>query len=82
MHSILDRALRLAGLVAVVGLGACQSSGPSAFASLNASPSGVPIALEVIDGPPAPVRSALTSELVSAASSRNVEIAGAAGPAR
>ena len=82
MHSILDRALRLAGLVAVVGLGACQSSGPSAFASLNASPSGVPIALEVIDGAPAPVRSALTSELVSAASSRNVEIAGAAGPAR
>jgi hypothetical protein len=78
------RALRLAAPLLMLALGACQSGngGGGAFASLRGSPSGVPIALEVMDGPPAPVRSALTQELVSAASTRQVELAGAATPAR
>jgi hypothetical protein len=78
------KALRLAAPLVLLALGACQSGngGGGAFASLRGSPSGVPIALEVMDGPPAPVRSALTQELVTAASARQVELAGAAAPAR
>ena len=81
MHGI-SNAWRLIGLAGVVALGACQSGGGGSFASLGGSPAGVPIALEVVDGPPAPVRTALTAELVAAASKRQVEIAGVSGPAR
>lgn len=77
------RMLRLAAPVLLAALGACQSGGgQGSFASLRASPAGVPIALEVMDGPPAPVRTALTQELAAAASARQVELAGASAPAR
>jgi hypothetical protein len=79
--AFMQRTFRLAAALAIAGLGACQASGGS-FASLGGSPSGVPIAFVSIDGPPAPVRSALTDELVTAAASRQIEIAGAGAPAR
>ncbi|HEX2553637.1 MAG TPA: hypothetical protein VHL98_08050 [Microvirga sp.] len=83
MDRTLPKALRLAAPLVLLALGACQGSGQGgAFASLRGSPAGVPIALEVMDGPPAPVRTALTQELVTAASARQVELAGAAAPAR
>ncbi len=76
-------ALRWAAPLLVLALGACQSNGQGgSYASLRGSPAGVPIALEVMDGPPAPVRAALTQELVTAASARQVELAGADTPAR
>lgn len=74
--------LRLAAFAAVLALGACQSGGGGSFSSLGGSPAGVPIALEVVDGPPAPVRSALADEMMNAASRRQVEIASSAAPAR
>jgi hypothetical protein len=88
VEGLIDRtslkALRLAAPLVLLALGACQSGngGGGAFASLRGSPAGVPIALEVMDGPPAPVRTALTDELVSAASSRRVDLASADAPAR
>ena len=57
------------------GLAACQSVS-------DGSPAGVPIAVEIIDGPPAPVRTALAGELATAASARQVEIVGSGAPAR
>lgn len=77
------KGLRLSVPLLIAALGACQSSNQGgSFASLGGSPAGVPIALEVMDGPPAPVRSALTQELVAAASARKVELAGSEAPAR
>ena len=77
------KGLRLAVPLLIAALGACQSSNQGgSFASLGGSPAGVPIALKVMDGPPAPVRSALTQELVAAASARQVELAGSDAPVR
>src|SRR3712207_1191704 len=58
-----------------LALGACQNS-------LSGSPEGVPVALESIDGAPAPVRTALAGELASAASERRVELVGSSAEAR
>jgi hypothetical protein len=55
----------------LLGLAACQSAGTA-----GGSPAGVPIAVDIIDGPPAPVRTALAGELVAAANAREVEIVG------
>jgi hypothetical protein len=60
-------AARLAIAALMLALGACQNS-------LGGSPEGVPVALESIDGAPAPVRSALADELATAASERKVEL--------
>lgn len=68
------RQLAAAGLMAA--LAACQTAGPAG------SPAGVPIAMEIGDGPPSPVRTAFASELVAAASERQVEIVGVGAPAR
>ena len=74
-----QRSLLAAALVA--GLPACQgSSGP--FAGIGGSPEGVPVAFESIEGAPQPVKTALASELVAAASSRRVDLAGSESPAR
>ena len=66
---------RLAAAAMVVALGACQSS-------FGGSPEGVPVALESIDGAPAPVRTALVGELANAASERKVELVGSSAEAR
>ncbi|WP_262299634.1 hypothetical protein [Microvirga sesbaniae] len=71
----MTRAGRLAALVLTVALGACQ--GP-----LGGSPEGVPVALESIDGAPAPIRTALVDELTSAATDRKVDLVGASAQAR
>jgi hypothetical protein len=68
------KAARLAIAALTLALGACQ-------ASLGGSPEGVPVALESIDGAPAPVRTALTDEL-AAASERRVELVGSSAEAR
>ncbi len=68
---------RLAAATMAIALGACQGSGLA-----GGSPEGVPIALESIDGAPAPVRTALMNELNTAASDRKVELVGASGTAR
>ena len=66
---------RLAALTLAAALAACQ--GP-----LGGSPEGVPVALESIDGAPAPIRTALVDELASAATDRKVELVGASADAR
>ena len=66
---------RLAALILAAGLAACQ--GP-----LGGSPEGVPVALESIDGAPAPIRTALVDELASAATDRKVDLVGASAQAR
>ena len=68
-------AARLAILALTLALGACQNS-------FSGSPEGVPVALESIDGAPAPVRSALADELAAAASERKVELVGSSAEAR
>ena len=68
--------VQLAAAGLFLGLAACQSAG------LGGSPAGVPIAVEIIDGPPAPVRTALAGELVAAANERQVEIVATGAPAR
>jgi hypothetical protein len=68
---------RLAAATMAVALGACQGSGLA-----GGSPEGVPIALESIDGAPAPVRTALMDELNTAASARKVALVGASADAR
>lgn len=73
----MKRAGRAAALAMTVLLGACQTDSFS-----NASPEGVPIALESIDGAPPPVRTALIDELTTAAASRKVELVGSAAQAR
>ena len=71
----MSNAPRYAAAVLLAGLAACQSVS-------DGSPAGVPIAVEIIDGPPAPVRTALAGELATAASARQVEIVGSGAPAR
>ena len=68
-------AARLVIAALTLSLGACQTS-------FSGSPEGVPVALESIDGAPAPVRTALMDELNTAASTRKVELVGASGAAR
>ena len=70
---------KLAGRLAAIGLmaalGACQTS-------FSASPEGIPVALESIDGAPAPIRTALADELANAATDRKVDLVGASAEAR
>ena len=66
----------LAAALVAVSLGACQGG------SFGGSPEGMPIALESIDGAPAPVQTALIDELSTAASDRKVELVGASADAR
>jgi hypothetical protein len=66
---------QLAAAVMMATLGACQSS-------VTGSPEGVPVALESIEGAPAPVRTALADELATAASDRKVELVGSSADAR
>jgi hypothetical protein len=68
-------AARLAIMALTFALGACQNS-------FGGSPEGIPVALESIDGAPAPVRSALADELAAAASERKVELVGSSAEAR
>jgi hypothetical protein len=67
---------RLAAIAMTMALGACQGS------LLGGSPEGVPVALESIDGAPAPVQTALLDELATAASDRKVELVGSSAQAR
>jgi hypothetical protein len=71
--------IKLAGRLAAIGLtaalGACQTS-------FNASPEGIPVALESIDGAPDPIRTALADELATAATDRKVDLVGASAAAR
>jgi hypothetical protein len=64
-------------------LAGCQSSGGGAglFAS-SGSPAGKPIAVESIEGLPTTMRTALSDELASAATSRRVELVGTSAEAR
>jgi hypothetical protein len=71
-------ALRLSGAAALAALAACQSGG----LALDGSPEGVPVTVESIDGPPAPVKTAFASELAAAATTRRVDLVGAGGEAR
>ncbi len=68
-------ALVMTMAVAMV-LGACQGS------LMSGSPEGVPVAVESIDGAPAPVQTALLGELATAASERKVELVGSSDDAR
>ena len=68
-------ARRLAAIMLTAALGACQGT-------FSASPEGIPVALESIDGAPAPIRTALTEELATAASDRKVDLVGASAEAR
>ena len=74
------RAARAAAPALLLGLAACQETG--SLSAMRGSPAGIPVALESIDGIPANTKTALTSELTAAASSRQVELAGAASSAR
>jgi hypothetical protein len=67
---------RLAAIAMTMLLGACQGS------LLSGSPEGVPVAVESIDGAPAPVQTALLDELSSAASDRKVDLVGSSAQAR
>ncbi len=67
---------RLAALAITMALGACQGS------LTSGSPEGVPVAVESIDGAPAPIRTALLGELTNAASDRKVELVGTSARAR
>jgi hypothetical protein len=78
MHGSWRRALPLAA--AALALGGCQNSGGASLS--RGSPAGVPIAVESIEGAPPAVRTALASELVSAATARQVELVGAHAQAR
>ena len=73
-------ALALGLLPALAG---CQSrgGGDGLFAA-SGSPAGKPIAVESIEGVPATVRTALSDELASAATSRRVELVGSSAQAR
>jgi hypothetical protein len=68
-------ALRLAAIVLTTAMGACQGT-------FTASPEGIPVALESIDGAPAPIRTALAEELAAAATDRKVDLVGASAEAR
>jgi len=67
---------QLAAIAMTMVLGACQGS------LLSGSPEGVPVAVESIDGAPAPVQAALLGELATAASERKVELVGSSDDAR
>ncbi|MCG7391884.1 hypothetical protein MHY87_03065 [Microvirga sp. ACRRW] len=67
---------RLAAIAMTMTLGACQGS------LVSGSPEGVPVAVESIDGAPAPVQTALLGELTNAASDRKVELVGTGAQAR
>lgn len=67
---------QLAAMAITMTLGACQGS------LMSGSPEGVPVALESIDGAPAPVQTALLGELATAASDRKVELVGSNAQAR
>ncbi|WP_230531644.1 hypothetical protein [Microvirga roseola] len=69
------RAGRLAAMAMMLALGACQSA-------FSDSPEGVPVALESIDGAPAPIQTALIDELATAATERKVELVGSSAEAR
>ncbi|MBF9197239.1 hypothetical protein [Microvirga terrestris] len=66
---------RLAAIMLTAALGACQGT-------FSASPEGIPVALESIDGAPAPIRTALAEELATAATDRKVDLVGASAEAR
>lgn len=68
-------ARRIAAIMLTAALGACQGT-------FSASPEGVPVALESIDGAPAPIRTALAEELATAATARKVDLVGASAEAR
>lgn len=76
----MSQSMRIARLAAAFSLGlsltACQGT------LGNASPEGVPVALESIDGAPPPVRMALVDELATAASKRKVDLVGSSAQAR
>jgi hypothetical protein len=74
--------LRLAAGLLIAGLAACQGAGGPMASRSGGSPEGVPIVLESIDGAPATVRTALVSELTTAAENRKVEIVGNGTEAR
>ena len=80
MRMGLWRAARIAASALLLGLAACQETG--SMSALRSSPAGIPVALESIDGIPANTKTALTSELTAAATSRQVELAGASSTAR
>lgn len=67
---------RLAAMAMTAALAACQGS------LMGGSPEGVPVAVESIDGAPAPVQTALLGELSTAASERKVELVGSGTEAR
>lgn len=70
-------------LTLAIGLSACQGSVQgSGGTALGGSPSGVPVAVVSIDGPPTPVKTAFVRELTAAASSRQVDLVGAGAEAR
>ncbi|NIX76254.1 hypothetical protein [Microvirga terricola] len=69
---------RITAVMMMAALGACNGSS----GSLSGSPEGVPIALESIDGAPAPMKTALMAELSTAATDRKVELVGASSQAR
>ena len=70
-----------AGALAL-GLAACQSGRGGGLFAASGSPAGKPIAVESIEGVPATVRTALSDELASAATSRRVELVGSSAEAR
>lgn len=70
-----------AGTLALCAAG-CQSGGGGGLFVASGSPAGKPIAVESIEGVPAPVKTALTDELASAATSRKVELVGTSAEAR
>ncbi|MBJ6124731.1 hypothetical protein [Microvirga splendida] len=68
-------AARVAAIMLTAALGACQGT-------FSASPEGIPVALESIDGAPDPIRAALADELATAATDRKVDLVGASAEAR
>jgi hypothetical protein len=60
----------------------CQSGGGGGLFAASGSPAGKPIAVESIEGVPATVKTALSDELASAATSRRVELVGSSAEAR
>ena len=66
---------RFGAIALTMALGACQGT-------FSASPEGIPVALESIDGAPAPIRTALAEELATAATDRKVDLVGASAEAR
>ena len=84
MKVVLRRALL--ATAAMAGLAACQDAGGKLGAASPGLPrtsaSGTPIAVEIIEGAPQKVRTALASEMSSAASARRVEVVGPGAAAR